>query len=86
MRQAVRVRAVNGEVHGVKILRAVLKSLVQTAFAFVALVTVEATALVPQGWLLIGVVRHILSWFILTPFLFLMFFMLLATNLAERKG
>jgi hypothetical protein len=48
-------------------------SLLITAGNFLALVTVEALILSPQGWLLIGVVRHVLGWGILLQMLLLQF-------------
>jgi hypothetical protein len=38
-----------------------LLSLMVTGLNFLALVLVEARNLIPRGWLLIGVVRHVLS-------------------------
>jgi hypothetical protein len=51
----------------------VLAAIIITGLNFLALVLVEARALLPQGWLLIGVVRHVLSWPILGEMLAVQF-------------
>ena len=67
-----------------KLLNGFMKSLIDTSLVFLALITVEAMALTPQGWLLIGVVRHVLSWGILWPFLLLVFITLFCSNLIRE--
>ena len=67
-----------------KLLNGFVKSLIDASLVFLALITVEAMALIPQGWLLIGVVRHVLSWAILLPFLILVFITLFCSNLVRE--
>ena len=67
-----------------KVLNTLVKSIVDTSLVFLMLITIEAMALIPQGWLLIGVVRHVLSWAILWPFLVLVFITLFCSNLVRE--
>jgi hypothetical protein len=52
---------------------AIILALMVTGVNFLALVLVEARNLIPRGMLLIGVVRHVLSWSILGEMLALQF-------------
>jgi hypothetical protein len=52
---------------------AILLSLIITGVNFLALLEAEARALLPQSWLFIGVVRHVLSWSILCEMLTVQF-------------
>ena len=68
----------------IRLVNALVTSLVDVCLVFLMLITIEAMALIPQGWLLIGVVRHVLSWAILMPFLVLVFITLFCSNLVRE--